>query len=93
MVVNHVEYDCEIALVAGVHQPLQALCSAVGALGRVWVNSVIAPVTAPGELSNGHQLDGRDPQLDQLIQAVDGALEGPFPGKRADVQLIEDVRA
>src|SRR5439155_1388295 len=41
------------------------------------------------ELSNRHQLDGRDTQLAQALQPRNYSVERALRGKRADVQLVE----
>ena len=77
---------------AGVDQALEAVRAAVGVVGRVQVDAVVAPAALAGELGDGHQLDGVDAEVDEVVEVVDGAVEGPLGGERADVELVEDRR-
>ena len=70
---------------------------AVGRLDGEDVRRGVAPGPAAGELDDRHDLDGVDPQLPQVVELLDGRLEGaglpvlpPLVVERADVQLVDD---
>ena len=92
MVVNHVQDDGQAAQVACVDQALQPFRPPVALLHREREDAVVSPVSPPGELRNGHQLHGGDPQLHEGVQARDDGVEGAFGRVRPDVELVEDVR-
>ena len=68
VVVDHVEDHREAALVAGVDEALQPGRPPVGVLHREGEDPVVAPVARAGELGHRHDLDGRDPDLDEVVE-------------------------
>jgi hypothetical protein len=72
VVVYHIEDDRQTSAVAGVNQRLQPIRSTVGIVGGEEVHSVIAPATLARKLDDRHQLEVRDPQIDQVVQTLDG---------------------
>jgi hypothetical protein len=89
VVVDHVEQDPEAAGVAGVDQPAQAVGPAVGVVRRPQVHAVVAPAAPPRELGHRHELDGVDSQVDQVVEAADGAVERALGRERPDVDLVQ----
>ena len=83
VIVDHIEEDGQAARVAGIDQAFQPLRATVGVMGGVKVHAVIAPPPAPRELVDGHQLDVRDAEVDQVIEPRNGGLEGPGWGEGA----------
>ncbi len=90
VIVDHVEQDHQIALVAGVDQALQAFRPAIDAVRRVEQHAVIAPAAIAPELRHRQKLDGRDADIHQTIEIADDAVEGPVEGEGSGVQLVED---
>ena len=89
VVVDDVQHDGQVALVAGIHEALQADRPAVLLLGRVPGHAVVAPVARAVEPVDGQDLDGVDAQLGERIQVLDRGLEGALRGEGADVHLVE----
>jgi len=58
---------------------------------RRQVDAVVAPAARTRELGYGHQLDRGDPDLGELAQVRDRAVERPLARERADVQLVEHL--
>src|SRR5688572_26869927 len=60
VIVDHVEEDHDAERVRTVDKALQVVGAAISSIRRVRQDTVITPVPAPGELADGHELDGRD---------------------------------
>jgi hypothetical protein len=54
------------------------------------VNAVIPPVSAPRKISDRHQLDCSNTEVQQIGQPAKDSVEGAVWTKRANVQLIKD---
>ncbi len=76
---------------AGVDQSFQTNGAAVGVLRRKGKHPIVAPVAPSGKLGHGHQFQGREAQILQLIQVGNNRVKGPCRGKSPHVQLINDV--
>jgi hypothetical protein len=92
VVVDDVEHDGEPVRVAGVDEPLETVGAAVRVMRCPEVDAVVAPAVRPGELRDGHELDGRHAEVDEPGELRDRRAEGPRGRERADVQLVEDGR-
>ncbi len=68
MIVDDVEDHHQAALMGGIDEPLQAFRAAIGAVRRIKQHAVIAPAAFAGELRDGHQLDGGDAEIDQMVE-------------------------
>ncbi len=90
VVVDHIHHDADAPRVAGVHEALQPVGAAVGVLHGVQPHAVVAPTVLPGERVHRQQLDGADPEVDEVVEFPDGGVEGALVGERADVQLVDD---
>jgi hypothetical protein len=71
--------------VAGIDEAPETTRAAVRGLGREEMGAVVAPVAGSRELGDGHQLDGGDPQIDELWQMRDDGLERARAGEGADM--------
>ncbi len=65
VVVNHVEEDGHPLAVARLDESLEPLGTAVAVLRGERVDAVVSPASHAGKLADGHQLDGRDAQVEQ----------------------------
>src|SRR5581483_10177142 len=90
MVVNHIQNHRQALLVTGIHQSFQTEGPAVGVVRCIQVHAVITPSAVSGEFSHGHDLDMRDPEIHQMVQALNGRFEGARWRERTNVQLIEN---
>ena len=90
MVVDDIQDHGEPVAVGGVDEALQPVGAAVGLVGRVPADTVVAPSAAAAEGVDGHQLDVADSQLDEVCKMRDRRVERPGRGERADVQLVDD---
>ena len=89
MVVDDIEVDGEPARVAGVHEPLQRVRPAVGLVHRPQADPVVPPAMIAGERGQRHQLDHRHAEIREVVQTLDGGVQRPLRGERADVQLVD----
>ena len=92
VVVDDIEDDGEIVGVRRVDQTLEGQRPAVGALRRIGLDAVVAPVPRSRKLGDGEQLDRRHAELFELVEAADDGVKRPFRREGADVQLVDDVR-
>ena len=76
---------------AGVYQPFETVRAAVTVLHREKINPVVAPVAPSRKLGHGHEFQGCEAQLFQLIQVGNNRVKGPFRGKSPHVQFINNV--
>ena len=90
VVVDDVEDDREALGVGGVDEAREVVRGAVGRVGRVEVDAVVAPAVVAGELGERHQLDRGHAQLAQAGEVRDRGGERPLGRERADVDLVED---
>ncbi len=90
MVVDDVEHDEQAAPVGRVDQLAQLVGRAVGRVRRVHQHPVVAPAPVARPLADGHQLEHGDPELDEVVEPVDGREEGALAGERADMALVDD---
>ena len=65
MVVDDVQDDRDPVPVCGLDEALQSGGPAVGVMGGRDVDAVVAPTALARSLGDGHQLDGRHPELPQ----------------------------
>lgn len=76
---------------AGVHQFLEAVGTAVRRLRCKGENAVVTPIAGTGKLGDRHQLDCRDAEIvAQIIQKRNDALEGTLRRKGPHMQLVDD---
>ncbi len=90
VVVHHVEHDAQAQFVSAVDEALERLGAAVGLVHGPQGDALVAPAVAAGEGAQGHQLDVRDAQFDEMAEPVGRRVQGALGGVRADVQLVED---
>ena len=94
VVQHHFDDDADSALVRGVQETLEIVQGAVAGMDRGVVGDVVA-VVAQRRREKGHQPDGVDAQILQIIQLLREAAEvadavAVAVVKRADVDLIDD---
>src|SRR5579862_2090680 len=58
---------------------------------RVQIHAIVAPVSVAWKLSDGHQLNGSDSEVPEIVQLRLDAREGSLRRERTGVQLVEDV--
>ena len=76
---------------AGVDEPLQRERAAIGGVGGVRIDAVVAPVARAGKLGDRHEFDRRDAEFLQIAEPRDHRVERALGRERADVQLVENV--
>src|SRR5579863_4040326 len=91
MVVDHVQRNGETLSVSGIHQTMKRGRTSVGILRGIGVYAIVSPIAIAGKLSNGHQFDGGDTKIDEVREARNQRVEGPFRREGADVKLIKDA--
>ena len=99
MVVDDVENDGDASAMAGPHEVLELIAAAAGIFDGEIVGGGITPAEPILEFCHRHQLDGVDPQVDQIIQQADGVLQrarvprrGQDPSHRRGVRKSPDPR-
>ncbi len=92
MVIDNVQQDGQTLRVTSVDQPTQTVRAAVGCLGRVEIDPVIAPVTIARELSNWHQLDRGYAQIPERGQHRHDTIERAGSRERSHVELVDHER-
>jgi hypothetical protein len=90
VVIDDVEDDAEPVGVRLVDELRELSGPAVDGVRRVGVDPVVAPVAVAGEGRDRHQLDRRDAELFQVVQARHDAGERALAAERADVELVHD---
>ncbi len=89
-VVEHrVDQHAQPLCVAGVDEAHQRVGAAVGFVHAVPQHPVVSPTVAAGKGIHRHQLDEVHAEVHQIVQLVDGGVEGPGAGERAQVQLVD----
>jgi len=83
-----VEIDAKTATVSRRDEGFQLLRPAVSGLRRELQHTVIAPAAFAGKIGDRHELDGGDPQLDQVIELLFRAGEGSLRAEGPYVQLV-----
>ena len=73
-----------------VDERLEVVRRPIGRIGREHQHSVVAPAVAAREVGHRHQFDRRDPQLHEIIEALDRGRERPGGCERADMKLVDD---
>ena len=91
VVVDDVEHDRESTLMARVDEPAQSVGAAVRGLRRVGEHAVVAPVADAGERCDRHELDRGDPEIPEVVEALDRRVERARVGERADVHFGDHV--
>ena len=60
----------------GIDEALEPIRTAVGWLNGKKRNAVVAPAVLAGEFGDRHQLDVRDAEFDEVVEAIDCGVEG-----------------
>ncbi len=68
-----------------VDELLQAGVATVRVLHGEGEHAVVAPVTPPGKLSHGHDLDRTHTELSEVVELGDDGLKGSLGAEGADV--------
>ena len=89
VVVNDVEQHRDPALVRGLDESLEVVRSSVACVRSVRKGSVIAPVPAALEVADRHDLDGRHPEVREVVQLKSGARKRALGRKSADMEFVK----
>jgi hypothetical protein len=88
MVIDHIQEHGEAANVAGIDQAFEACRAPIGMVGRIETYPIIAPAPGAGEGVDGHQFHMGDPEVDQVIESLNGCIKGARWRKGSDVEFI-----
>ena len=91
MIVNDVQDDSQPLLMTGIDQQPQPLRPSVGILNCKRIDAIVAPVTAAGELGNGHEFNSRDTEIFQFVQIMNNGLKGALWRERAYVKFVDNI--
>ncbi len=90
VVVDDVQQDHQALAVGRPDQVLEVFRAAVAAVGSEGQHPVVAPIAGAVEVGDGHELDGGDAQLDQVVQALGDGGKAALRREGADVQFVDD---
>ena len=93
VVVDDVQNNSQLLLVAGVDQPLQSDRPTIGALHGKGIDPVVTPVAMSRELGHRHQFHGGDAQRRQVVQLIGHPVKSAFRCEGAHMEFVEDVTA
>src|SRR5947209_2982160 len=90
MVVDAVEDDAEIARMARADKPLERIRPAIRLVHGVERDAVVAPPVLTGVRRHRQHFNGIDPELDEMVESLDGRVERAFGCERADMHLVKN---
>ena len=90
VVVNDVEQYRDSALVRSLDKGLEVLGSSVARVRGVRKGSVVAPVPPAFEVADRHDLDGRDPEVREVVQFKGGSRKHALRRESADMEFVEN---
>ena len=80
VVVDDIEDDGKAALMSGIDKAAKRGGTAVIGLHGVEADAIISPVAGAGNGVDGHQFDGGDAEVAEVVEAEDGRVEGSLRG-------------
>jgi hypothetical protein len=89
VVVDHVEQHGQSVPMGGVNQRSKIIGCSVTARRCKQCNAVVPPVVVAGKVADGHDLDGRYPEVCERLELAHGGAERALRCKGADVELID----
>ena len=89
VVVNDVQQHCDPAFVRGLDESPEVVRSSVACVRSVKKGSVIAPVPAALEVADRHDLDGRHPEVREVVQLKSSAGKRALRRKSADMEFVK----
>ncbi len=90
MVVNHIQDDAQLALMACVDQLFESFRSAVAVVRRVQIDTVITPTAFTGEFRYRHDLDMSNAKRLQFAEPCYRRLKGALRREGSYMQLVDD---
>ena len=90
MVVYYIENDGHAFAVAGVNEVFIHFWGAIRLIEGEEETRVVSPAVVPVKLLNRHQLDGVDAHVFQVVQLLQGAVDGAAGGEIAQMHLVDD---
>ena len=87
MIVDDVEHHAEAALMGRIDQRAKRGRGAVAAIGREGQHAVIAPIPAPGEIGDRHDLDHGEAGLREVVEPRRQRREAALRRRGADMDL------
>ena len=75
----------------GVDQSLEGIRSAIASLHGIRRDAVVSPVPYTGKCGYGHEFEGGDSEIFQIVETLDDAVEISFGGKCPYMKLINYV--
>ena len=89
VVVHDIEKHHQSACMRRLHEAPQIVGRAVRRLRREQQDAIVAPAAPARKLRHGHELNGRDAELRQVIQARFDGGERALMRKAADVEFVQ----
>jgi hypothetical protein len=91
VIIDDIQNNRDSLPVAGVNEPFEACGSTVGTVDGERIHTIIAPVAITRKLSDGHDFNCRDSQLEQFIEISDDGIKMAFRREGPDVKFIDNV--
>src|SRR5262245_1752107 len=89
VIVDDIEKDHQAARMRRVDECAQIVGPAIGAVGRIEQDAVVAPVVLAREIGNRHQLDRRQSGLDDMVELLHCRAKRAAARECADMKLQE----
>ena len=89
VVVDDVKQHRDPARVRRLDESLEVFRPSVACVRSVRKSSVIAPVPAALEVADRHDLDGRHPEVREMVQLASGPRERALRGKGAEMEFVK----
>jgi len=90
VVINHIKDHGHAMVVTGIDEPFETRGPSVRILHGERIDTVIAPVSIPGELGHWHELDRGDSKLLESREVGNNRVKGACGGERPNVKLVYD---
>jgi hypothetical protein len=90
VVVDDVQHHAETLAVGGVDEALEAVRPPVRLVRGIPAGAVVAPVVLAVERVHRQQFHQVDAEVDEVVQSLDGGVEGALGRERTDMHLVED---
>src|ERR1700722_1958269 len=91
VVVDNIEHNSGVGLVARVHEALERFTTSIGILHGEGIDAVVAPVSVARKLRDGHQFNRRDAKIPERLKAGNDRVECALGCEGADMKFINHI--
>ena len=90
VIVHHIQDDRDASFMTGIDERLQIFFRAISLVDCEVKGRVVAPTVVAIEFIHGHQFDGLNPKVFQIIQGVLNGLESPIFCEITNKKLVNE---